>query len=213
MAIRLEPFFARLPFGTKPVQAEARPQRPAESQASTPALIGNDSAVSRALRAYSEDLLDLSDQAASQQTLTAPTAARQLPPPNSATPNLPTPRPGAAAPLSLPPPQEGRDVREMSPRELAEMSHDLYMEGVFSWEEYQMVGFPSELNPRFDQTIGAITGEKAKPDEPRDMIAEWQDKLDFVKRHADAASEGVQRTERIVNVLKWQDQPKVRLTI
>ena len=110
-------------------------------------------------------------------------------------------------------PQPGRDVRNMSPRELANMAHDLYMEGVFSWDEYKMAGFPPELDARYDQTIGALTGETAKPDSPRDMVAEWQEKLDFTKRYYEPDSEMVRRTERIVGVLKWQDVPKINFNV
>lgn len=119
----------------------------------------------------------------------------------------------AAQPARLAAPQAGRDVRNMSPRQLADMAHDLYMEGVFSWDEYKMVGFPAELDARYDQTIGALTGEKAQPDAPRDMIAEWQDKLDFTRRYYEPESPMVRRTERIVGVLKWQDVPKVNLNV
>ena len=91
--------------------------------------------------------------------------------------------------LALPAPMEqrdeptGPDMRDISPREFAEFTHELYLGGELSWREYRMVGFPSELDPRWDETIGALTGEKAEPDRPRDMLIEWERRVDFMNRY------------------------------
>ncbi|MBF0095369.1 MAG: hypothetical protein HQL34_12615, partial [Alphaproteobacteria bacterium] len=69
------------------------------------------------------------------------------------------------------------------------------------WDEYRMLGFPAELHPAFDETIGALTGEKADPDRPRDVLAEWRERLRFARRHnADDAAQ-IRRIERIIGVL------------
>ena len=45
-----------------------------------------------------------------------------------------------------------------------------------------MVGFPSELDPRYDETIGALIGDKANPDLPRDMLGQWEQRVGFERR-------------------------------
>jgi hypothetical protein len=118
----------------------------------------------------------------------------------------------------LPPPADATaqpprpDLRNISPRDFAEVSHDLYVEGVLSWPEYQMVGFPSELHPRYDATIGALTGEKAQPDRPRDMLGEWERRVDFERRY-NAGSDTAKRAERVLQVLTWQSQPPLLMKV
>jgi len=107
--------------------------------------------------------------------------------------------------LALPPPPpprqpRGPDVRHISPRDFAEFAHELYLGGEISWAEYRMVGFPSELDPRWDETIGALTGEKAEPDRPRDMLIEWERRVDFMRRYQPNEA-GTLLAERIQDVL------------
>jgi hypothetical protein len=122
-------------------------------------------------------------------------------------------------PILLPPPAKAaepeygrRDPRHMSPREFGDLTHELYLEGVLSWDEYRMVGFPSELNPRYDETIGALTGEKADPDRPRDMLKGWEQKVDFLRRYSDQP-DVVTRAERVLDVLRWQAEPPLDLAV
>lgn len=107
--------------------------------------------------------------------------------------------------LALPPPRRPRhDLRHISPRRFAEVAHELYVEGSLKWREYQMVGFPSELHPDYDVTIGALTGQRAEPNRPRDLLAEWEQRLDFMRRHRDP-SLGV--AEHALAVLRHQAEP------
>jgi len=99
------------------------------------------------------------------------------------------------------------NVRQMSPREATELGQELYMEGVLSFEEYSMLSFQSELHPDYDKTIGALTGQPAQPDSPRDYIAQWQEKLTFQKEHNASQPQLIARTERILNILKMIDNP------
>lgn len=122
------------------------------------------------------------------------------------------PRPVAAPPpaplLALPPPRAKHprhDLRNVSPRRFAEIAHELYLEGSLKWAEYQLVGFPSELHPDYDITIGALTGEKAEPNRPRDLLAEWEQRVDFMRRYDDP---GVGLAERALDVLKRQAEPR-----
>lgn len=103
------------------------------------------------------------------------------------------------------------DLRNMSPRAFADTTHELYLEGTLEWEEFKMVGFPSELDPRYDETIGALTGEKANPDQPKDMLAQWEQRVDFEKRHNPGAPQ-TRTAETVLQKLTWLAQPPLRLS-
>lgn len=123
-------------------------------------------------------------------------------------PAPPIPAPPPAPVLALPPPREKRprhDLRNISPRRFAEIAHELYVEGSLKWAEYQLVGFPSELHPLYDSTIGALTGQKAEPNKPRDLLAEWEHRLDFMRRYRDP---GLTVAERALDVLRRQAEPR-----
>lgn len=120
----------------------------------------------------------------------------------------PSPSPGDDEPLmSVPemaPPstRDGPDPRRMSPRQIAEWAHELYLAGVMDWEDYKLVGFPSELHPNFNQTIGALTGERAEPDRPRDMVAEWERRHAFERRYYGRDSAAARRSARVLDLLR-----------
>ena len=123
-----------------------------------------------------------------------------------------------AAPLAaLPAPDDPsltaprHDLRNISPRQFADVTHELYMEGTLSWEEFKMLGVPSELDPRYDQTIGALTGEKAQPDRPKDMLGHWEQRVDFEKRY-NPSEDQVRTAESALQKLTWQTLPPVRMS-
>lgn len=123
--------------------------------------------------------------------------------------DTPTPK------LALPPPSAPEaprfDLRSVSPREFADITHELYMEGTLSWDEFQMVGFPSELDPRYNATIGALTGEKAQPDQPKDMLGHWEQRLVFERKYNPDADQ-VRTAENAVAKLSWQAQAPVKMS-
>jgi len=106
---------------------------------------------------------------------------------------------GTDVSVAGPPPD--LDVRNLSPRGMADLSMDLYMAGALGFDDYALLAFQPELHPDYDQTIGALTGRKAEPDRPRDFIAEWEEKLDFERQH-NSDGERVHRSQRILTVLK-----------
>ena len=125
------------------------------------------------------------------------TAAAETVPPRLA---LPAPRAQARARY---------DLRNISPRQYAEIAHELYLEGSLRWEEYQWIGFPSELHPDYDSTIGALTGERADPDRPRDMLAAMENHVDFMRRYQNAGGDGsFWKAERALDVLRRQTEPR-----
>lgn len=93
------------------------------------------------------------------------------------------------------------DIRAMTPREMADFSLDLYIEGSLSFEEYSSLAFQPELHPSFERTIGALTGDRAEPDRPRDYIREWEDKQAFERRYPSGDPKKQDQIDRILGVL------------
>ena len=52
------------------------------------------------------------------------------------------------------------DTHHLSPRQMSELSLDLYAIGAISFDDYSALAFQPELHPDFDRTIGALTGEQ-----------------------------------------------------
>lgn len=142
--------------------------------------------------------------------------------PSPATPRVPLPSlprtvvaapPRREAPRRAAPPAASRaalrpgtsiprlDGRLTTPRQVGELSMELYLSGWLSYEESALLGFQPELHPDYECTIGALTGEPAEPDRPRDFISLWQDRLAFELRHNPHDLVLHQRIERIISVL------------
>jgi len=102
---------------------------------------------------------------------------------------------------------ENINSRNISPREVAKLGYDLYIAGILKWDEYSDFSFQAELHPEFDKTIGALTGEKARPDAKRDFIKIWEDKYGFTVRHAGSNSEVAKRALHILSVLRRIENP------
>jgi hypothetical protein len=94
------------------------------------------------------------------------------------------------------------DVCRCSPRKMTELSLDLFLAGVLSDEEYALLVFQPELHPDFDRTIGALTGERANPDQARDHVATWRDRLEFERRRCRPDHALIERIQRILFVLR-----------
>ena len=102
------------------------------------------------------------------------------------------------------------DVKAMSPREMVHLSHDLYMSGHVDREQYYALAFQSELMPNFDRTIGALTGERAAPDRPRDYTTVWKKRLRFEMDHCPDDQRIIRRTRRILDLLLSLRPPRKR---
>ena len=139
-------------------------------------------------------------------------ATRQFhaPVPNAGT-NLPSVIPGSEktekTDVRTGPVVPSVDVRNMSPRDMAELSLDLYANGILNWEEHEMLSFQPELNPAFNDTVGALTGETAEPDRPRDYLALWEKRLDFERKYNPENTESLRKSRQIVQVLQRLASP------
>lgn len=100
----------------------------------------------------------------------------------------------------------GINARAISPRAIQALSQDLYAGGVLTWDEHVDLSFQADLHPDFARTIGALTGEKPRPDQPRDYVKEWERRLEFERRYF---PEGEQRDRalHILSVLRRIDSP------
>lgn len=110
-------------------------------------------------------------------------------------------------PRALPPPRPVHPVRSMSPRALAELAYELYLAGRLDREGYLLLGFPSEVNPAYDRTVGALTGEHARPDVPRDLILTEERRLAMLRASAACLPELIVRSEKILALLRWLEHP------
>lgn len=70
----------------------------------------------------------------------------------------------------------GYDVRQMTPRDMVRMSHELFEAGLISFKDHLQLSFQPDLAPE------ARPGATLQPDAPRDFIAEWEARLDEAAR-------------------------------
>jgi hypothetical protein len=99
------------------------------------------------------------------------------------------------------------DVRAISPRGMVALSSELYFAGHLDHDQYADLAFQAELMPNFDATIGALIGTRAEPDRPRDYTQIWKQRLRFEEKHAADDPRPLERTRRILELLKTIDQP------
>ncbi|MBF0250396.1 MAG: hypothetical protein HQL35_07200 [Alphaproteobacteria bacterium] len=102
---------------------------------------------------------------------------------------------------------DGVSARAMTPRQVQAMSLDLYANGILTWDEHAELSFQPELHPDFARTIGALTGEVPLPDQPRDFVREWEDRLAYAERHNPIDSPERERALHILSVLRRIDSP------
>lgn len=108
-------------------------------------------------------------------------------------------------PKRIAPPNGDRastNVRHMTPRQMLDYSEDLYAAGIITFDDYEALAFQPDLHPHFDRTIGALTGERAQPDRPRDFIRRWEDRLEFAQRYYPSSSQEVRQAFRILEAIK-----------
>ena len=99
------------------------------------------------------------------------------------------------------------DTHNLTPRQMANLSLDFYAAGVISFEDYAVLAFQPELHPDYDSTIGALTGEAADPDRPRDFVRIWDDRAAFQRRHDTGRRDLIEQSERIASALRRIDSP------
>lgn len=99
------------------------------------------------------------------------------------------------------------DPRATTPREIQKVSESLYLEGVITWEEHAQLSFQADMHPDYENTIGALTGESADPERPRDYIKIWQRRLAFERRHSGPNSAQSEQATHILSLLRRLEHP------
>jgi hypothetical protein len=88
------------------------------------------------------------------------------------------------------------DVRNISPREMAAMSLELYQSGAISFQDHALLSFQPELGPQFNDIFPEAYD---KADTSRDYIAQWESQLKIHEKYGDATS--AKNDRRIINIL------------
>jgi len=104
-------------------------------------------------------------------------------------------------------PENTFDIRNLTPREMVNVSLDLYIDGELSFSEYSLLAFQPELHPDFEDTIGALTGERADPDMPRDYVQDWQERYEFEIRYPSDDTRVLKQMDQILSVLTQNSMP------
>lgn len=104
------------------------------------------------------------------------------------------------------------NLQAISPREMVDLSAELYESGYLTSDQHTDLSFQPEMMPNFDVTIGALTGKRTEPDRPRNYAEVWRQRLKFEKTHAANAEHIIVRTQKILALLeKIESQPKKSL--
>ncbi|HJV76089.1 MAG TPA: hypothetical protein VJ654_17845 [Noviherbaspirillum sp.] len=87
------------------------------------------------------------------------------------------------------------DVQNMSPREMAAMSQELYQAGAISFQDHALLSFQPEFGPQYKN----LAGQPGNLDTPRDFIAQWNEQLQIHKKNGEMSF--VKNDYRILNIL------------
>lgn len=204
------------PARAKPQPAPAPSQAPSQGPRSAPSL--DSGAIPPGAVKAAKALKAVPDEAIQRRT--PPTASATPPSPRPlvdeenmrATGNLPAVgnRAGQTRAKKTSPLAEligNVDTHNLTPRRMADLSLDLYAAGAISFDDYSLLAFQPELHPDFNRTIGALTGEEADPDRPRDFVSLWDDRAAFQRRHNAGRNDLIEQSERIASMLRRIDSP------
>ena len=92
------------------------------------------------------------------------------------------------------------DVKNITPRNMAQMSHELYDNNSISLKNYAFMSFQPELNPSYNNTIGKLTHTTAQPDTPRNFLDKWKERLEE-QLQSGASSEIINNTKEVISIL------------
>lgn len=91
------------------------------------------------------------------------------------------------------------NVRNLSPRDMFDLSGLLHQSGLISDIEYLHMSFQPELHPEYNSTVGRHVGKKAEPDKKRDFVMEWERRVHHDQR---IGSLNIKKSFRILKILK-----------
>ena len=98
------------------------------------------------------------------------------------------------------------NVKMISSRQMVALSFDLYTAGYIDKEQHLLLSFQPELQPNFDDTIGALINENSAPDKQRDFIEIWLERCMFEQNHPGPDHKRTYRLKFILNMLTALDK-------
>jgi hypothetical protein len=93
------------------------------------------------------------------------------------------------------------DPRRLTPRQMADLGHRLYLTGLLGLDDSRLLSSPPELHPDYGTTVARLPGHRAAPDAPRDHLQDWKGRLAFALRYTPDEDERIDRIRRIVLAL------------
>lgn len=85
------------------------------------------------------------------------------------------------------------DVRNMTPKEMSELSQHLFDSGLINFEHHALLSFQPEMNYETQEIL------PSRPDETRDFIKQWEQQKELHIRQGN--HQFAQRDQKILNVL------------
>ena len=98
------------------------------------------------------------------------------------------------------------NIKMISSRQMVTLSFDLYTAGYINKEQHLLLSFQAELQPNFDDTIGALINENSAPDKQRNFIELWLERCVFEQNYPGPDHERAYRLKIILNMLKALDK-------
>ena len=98
------------------------------------------------------------------------------------------------------------NVKMISSRQMVALSFDLYTAGYIDKEQHLLLSFQPELQPNFDDTIGALINENSAPDKQKDFIELWLQKYVFEQNYPGPDHKRTYRLKIILNILTALDK-------
>ena len=98
------------------------------------------------------------------------------------------------------------NVKMISSRQMVALSFDLYTAGYIDKEQHLLLSFQPELQPNFDDTIGALINENSAPDKQKDFIELWLQRYVFDQNYPGPDHKRTYRLKIILNMLTALDK-------
>ncbi len=96
------------------------------------------------------------------------------------------------------------DLRNITAKDTAQLSQGLYDGGAISLKHHAFLSFQPALNPEYNDTIGSISGVTLTGDEPKDLVAFWENDLAY-KQGSGASELIINNTREIVDLVRKLD--------
>ena len=86
------------------------------------------------------------------------------------------------------------DVRNMSPKQMSQMSQQLFDSGLISFEDHALLSFQPEMNYETQQIL------PGNPEQPKDFIQQWEEQRQFHLKEGN--HNFAQKDQKMLNLLQ-----------